>query len=293
VVLLPVLALGGLHLAVRHFAPPPLEVAFAGRALPVERTVVLPGGNRVAFAVTGSPDGPAVVFVHGTPGRWTDFLALMRFPALAERVRLVGVDRPGWGGSAESGLVTSLERQAAAVAAVLRAHPQNRPAILVGHSLGGAVIARVAMDSPELVDALVIVGGSIDPEQEETTWYQAVALAPVVRWALPEPLVRSAAELVPFRGELERMRPRWDALRLPVTVVHGDEDGLVPPANAGFAERVMTRARLTVNRVPRQGHLIPWQRPELIAEAILAHLAVGRSERAVPSTAPALNAAGR
>ncbi|HEY5692223.1 MAG TPA: alpha/beta hydrolase [Cyclobacteriaceae bacterium] len=41
-----------------------------------------------------------------------------------------------------------------------------RPIILIGHSLGGTVIARMTMDSPELVDGVVMVAPSIDPEIE-------------------------------------------------------------------------------------------------------------------------------
>ncbi len=43
----------------------------------------------------------------------------------------------------------------------------NQKTILVGHSLGGPVIARTAMDYPDLVDGLILVGGSIDPEMEK------------------------------------------------------------------------------------------------------------------------------
>ena len=88
-----------------------------------------------------------MILVHGTPGSataWTDYL-LSPPPG----IELVALDRPGFGSSAPDGAVTRLADQAAAVAALL---PTNdRPVVLLGHSLGGAVVARVAADHPQIV----------------------------------------------------------------------------------------------------------------------------------------------
>ena len=257
-----------LHVLVRQWEPPPMEAAFAGRPMPVRRTLPLGRGRAIHYAETGAAAGPLVVLIHGTPGRWQDFDAVLTQPELAERALLVAVDRLGWGGSSAGGLAPSLTDQAAAIAAVLRAHGRNRPAILVGHSLGGAVAPRVAMDFPDLVDGLVLVAGSIDPALEKTTWYQALARLPPIRWAIPAPLARSDEELLGFRDELRAMLPRWKDVRCPVVIVQGEDDALVPAANADFAARVLTHAPTTIERLPGQGHLIPWERPDRIVAAV-------------------------
>jgi len=45
----------------------------------------------------------------------------------------------------------SLEKQAALIADLVRPEVSQRPAILVGHSFGGPVIARIAIDYPSFV----------------------------------------------------------------------------------------------------------------------------------------------
>lgn len=258
----------------RCAAPPhkSLEQAFAGRALPAFRTLgVL---DRSLFAAEiGPADAPPVLLVHGSPGSWRDSLDLLRDPLLTARARLIAVDRPGFGASGAGHLEVSLARQSALLAALLEeeapAGKAPQPAIVVGHSLGGPVAARLAMDRPDLVRGLVLVAASIDPALEKTTWYQHLARWPLIRAIVPKELELANDEILPLRGELEKMLPLWSTLRMPVVVIQGDADGLVPKANADFAARMLTGARVHMVRVPKQGHMIPWERPELMRDAIL------------------------
>jgi len=252
--------------------PPSTKNAFAGRPVPVVRNLVLPSERTISYAETGRADGPLVVLVHGTPGSSGAFSFLMADSRLATRVRVVSVDRLGWGKSAEGGIVTSMAEQAAAVRAVIGEFPSNRPVIAVGHSLGGPVVARLAMDYPNSVQGLVLVAASIDPFMEKTEWYQVVSRWTLVRWAVPGELARADREIDALKAELAAMLPLWRQLRLPVTVLHGTSDSLVPVENAAFAERTITEAPLTMRRIPKVGHLIPWERPELIRTAILEQL---------------------
>ena len=45
--------------------------------------------------------------------------------------------------------------------------------MLIGHSLGGPVIARMAMDYPDAYQGLIFVAASIDPEMEKEEWYRS------------------------------------------------------------------------------------------------------------------------
>lgn len=258
--------------ACASFGPPSTADAFAGQPAPTHSSYTVADGRRLATAATGNSDGPLVLFVHGTPGSWDSFAQVMANAPLAERAWLVSVDRIGWGGSTAAGLETSLEGQARALQAVLAAHPEKLPAIVVGHSLGGPIAAQLAMDAPKDVGGLVLVAASIDPALEKTTWYQAIGRWRLVRWAVPEALVRADEEIKPLKSELEAMRRRWGELRMPVTVIQGEKDRLVPAANADFAQRVLTQAPVIMERIADLGHLIPWHRPELIAAAILRQI---------------------
>jgi len=254
------------------FGPPSPEKAFAGRQEPRRSAYAISGDRKIATAESGDTNKPLVLFVHGSPGVWNDFALVMADADLARRALLVSVDRPGWGGSAEGGLEVSLPAQARALKAVLDAHAQNLPAIVVGHSYGAPVAARLAMDAPQHVGTLVIVAGSIDPDLERTTWFQAMGRWSGIRWMVPGMFKRADAEIIPLKKELEKMLPAWAGLRMSVTVIHGDSDALVPPENVDFALRALTNASLVVKRIPKQGHLIPWQRPGVIVDAIHAAL---------------------
>lgn len=242
---------------------------FAGRPQPTFCTYDVSPNRKIFAAETGNSNGPLVLFIHGTPGGWQAFAGLMARPELADKALLVSVDRLGWGQSAEGGVETSLGTQAAALRIILAAHPHNLPAIVVGHSLGGPIAAHLAMDAPDLVGALIIIAGSDDPAQEGTTWYQFLGRLPVIHWLVPSDLAEADKEIIPLKSELEKMLPRWSELKIPVTVIQGEDDELVPAANADFAQRVITHAPLDIQRIPKQGHLIPWQRPDLIVTAVL------------------------
>lgn len=248
--------------------PPSIKKAFEGRPQPIMESMQLEDGRTLSMAQTGNPHGRLVLFIHGSPGVWNDFAYVMADPDLAGEALLISVERPGWGGSGEGNLELSLRAQADALRQLLEVHRENLPAIVVGHSYGGPVAARLAMDDPELVGQLILVAGSIDPDLEETTWYQSVSRWMLVRWMIPDFFLRADEEIKPLKGSLERMLPLWNTIRMPVVVLQGEDDGLVPPGNADFAERVLTKAPLSVERIPDQGHLIPWERPDLIIGVI-------------------------
>jgi pimeloyl-ACP methyl ester carboxylesterase len=253
------------------FGPPSTAAAFAGRAPPTEHTATTPDGRTISFHACGASDGALIVLVHGTPGRWSDLAYVMADESLAARARIVSIDRPGWGASIDGGLDATLAGQARALAAVVESYSE-RPVIVAGHSYGAPVAARLALDRPELVDALMLVAGSIDPELEEPTWYQSLGRTWLVRPLVPEVLQRADLELLPLRGELEQLLPLWTRLAIPVSVLQGEDDALVPAANAAFAEREIPPQWLEVVRIPDQGHLIPWEQPGLIASALLRTL---------------------
>ena len=261
-----------------------LAKAFAGRERP--RIELLTGGDLpIRFAEIGNPEAPLVVLVHGAPGSWADFVELLRDPALTARAHLIAPDRPGVGGSGEGGPEPALANQASRLAPLLERDPRGRPAILVGHSYGGPLIARLALDHPTRVAGLILVAGSVDPGLERTRWYQRLARWPPVRALLPRPLRIADDEIRPLAAELAAMLPRWREITVPVTVIQGDDDALVPRGNADFAERMLVAAPLHMVRVHGMGHLIPWRRPVLIRDAILAHLAGARAGFAPPREA--------
>ncbi len=259
------------------FAPAVDTPAMRAAAL-VSRFVAGPDGPvHVVTAGRAEPGAPRVLFVHGSPGTWEAWRIFLTEPGLTGAARLLAPDRPGYGGSGRGHAEPSLARQAEALAAVLESEA-GPPAVVVGHSLGGPIAARLAMDRPDLVAGLLLVAPSVDPVLERRRWFNVAGSWRLIQLLLPIDWVVSNRELWPLRGELERMAPRWPEIRCPVRLVQGTADRLVPPANADFVEGVLPAANLVVHRYPGAGHFILWEHPETVTAPLLELLRGGRGE---------------
>ncbi|MFT4397089.1 alpha/beta fold hydrolase [Gordonia lacunae] len=103
-------------------------------------------------------DGPTIVLLHGISASWKWFAHL--FPVLSQHYRVVGLDLPGFGGSAFSRHHLTFDGLAAAVVDVCDELAIDAPVIL-GHSMGSMVATRVAVRHPGRLDGLIITGGPI------------------------------------------------------------------------------------------------------------------------------------
>lgn len=218
-------------------------------------------------------DAPvAVVFVHGTPGSWEHWAYFLMHTQLQTEAMLVSIDRAGWGASLVDDRAQAIDfsYQSSAISAVLRnlqdQHKVQR-IVLVGHSLGGSIVPRVAMDYPELVDAVLILAGSLDPELGGPRWFNWLAAMPGVYWLLPDALEFANREIMGLRDNLKAMSSRWGELTQPVRIVQGMQDKLVYPGNIDFLERTLPADQLRATRLEQAGHLLHLeQRPRLLSE---------------------------
>lgn len=230
-----------------------------------------PVDGPVGYLAAGSLAGRRVVFVHGSPGQareWADYL--VDAPA---GLGLVAVDRPGFGDSAAEEPVTALAAHAAALEPFLRAGPEGT--ILVGYSFGAPVAVRAAIDYPDRVGGLVLIGGALDPALEEAHPLQVVGAADPIEAVLPSDLAQSNQELLALRGELERLRPDLARIAVPVTIVHGTADTLVPVGNVAYMVANLTGSPMKrVVLVDEADHFLPWTGRDLI-EAEIGRLARG------------------
>ncbi|MBX7059542.1 MAG: alpha/beta hydrolase [Leptospirales bacterium] len=230
----------------------------------------LSDGLELHYVSAGRQDLPPLVFLHGSPGSWSGYLDYLKDRRLLERFHLIAIDRPGFGESTPGHAEPSLQRQAAAIAPILQRWVSAGRSIVLGHSFGGPVAVRLAMDHPQLVRALVLVAGSIDPDQEERRWFNIAARYPPLRLVLPGDWVVSNDEIWPLKEELQKMLPLWPRLQVPVTVIQGGADDLVPPANADFAARMLPAQQLHLVRPAEATHFVLWEDRELVVRQILA-----------------------
>ncbi len=232
---------------------------------------VVNNGRTINYLHVGEAHLPLVVFVHGSPGSLSAFIDFMADTVLLKRAQLVTVDRAGFGDSNFGYAEESLEKQAQYLKPILEKYKNNKPVFLVGHSLGGPVIARMAMDYPSLIDGLVIVAGSIAPDLEpHETWFRAPLATPFLSLFIPRSFRASNLEIYKLKPELEKMVPLWKNITCPVIVIQGKKDDLVSPANADFAKKMLVNAA-SVDLVLKDdmNHFVPWLHPELIRNAIL------------------------
>jgi pimeloyl-ACP methyl ester carboxylesterase len=248
------------------------------RADRIESRFVETERGRVHVATAGlAAPAARVLFVHGSPGTWEAWKIWMSDPALRERARLLAPDRIGFGGSERGRAEGSLAAQAASLAAVLDAEA-GPPAVVVGHSLGGPIAVRLAVDRPDLVASLLLVAPSIDPALEKRRWYNVAGSWKLVQAMLPLDWITSNRELWPLKQELVALEPRWPELAVAVVVVQGEDDKLVPAANAGYAEKVLP-GRVDVHRHARMGHFLLWEKPETVTTPLLELLATAGAPR--------------
>src|SRR2546426_12476077 len=112
------------------------------------------GGVRVHYIERGT--GPAIVMVHGFGGHTFSFRKLM--PDLAREHRVVALDLKGFGYSERpKNGDYSLGAQARLVLGAMDALGTST-ATLIGHSMGGEVVMRVANLAPDRVERLILAG---------------------------------------------------------------------------------------------------------------------------------------
>ena len=265
-------------------------------------------GVRLRYFMGG--EGPPLILVHGLGGaaaNWTELV-----PLLVRRHRLLVPDLPGHGGSTALPAVAGLEPYADRVALVAEREGML-PAPLVGHSLGGAVVLRMALRRPGDVSALVLAAAAglsvgnvwgrnllsvfsvIRPGRLASRYRGWVSRSPLLRRLVfgfvsvadPAGLTDEAVEgflaahllHTDVSGAWQALRgddPREElaAVRCPVLVLWGAEDVQLPIDDA-FEYTRRLRARLRV--IPGCGHLLIGERADVCDHAIEDFLRSSRS----------------
>jgi pimeloyl-ACP methyl ester carboxylesterase len=223
----------------------------------------------ITYVTSGEETNPLVIFIHGSPGSLSAFIDFLGDSSLLTQFQMITVDRPGFGFSNFGHGEPSLQIQAALLKPLLLDQKKNRPLILVGHSLGGPLIARMAIDYPELIDGLIMVAASISPDLEPKEWYRRPMASPLIKWMLPRSIRASNDELYKLKPQLEILLPHLKEIKIPTIVIQGKSDRLVPFENAYFAHQQMTNSKVTLVMVDGMDHFVPWSNPELIRNAIV------------------------
>lgn len=226
-------------------------------------------GHDIHYIQTGNDDKPTLFFVHGSPGSWDAFKEYLKDSLLLKKYRMIAIDRPGFGYS-NFGQAEDLQTQSNRINAFLKTKDNRRPIILVGHSMGGPVIAKMATLSPDRYKALVIIAGSIDPDAEKPeNWRKVIKVKPI-RYLIPGAMRPANDELWVLKQDLKALKPLLKNIKSEVTIIHGTKDQLVPYSNVAFIQKELVNAKsMDLISIKEANHFIPWTHFETIRDALL------------------------
>jgi pimeloyl-ACP methyl ester carboxylesterase len=105
----------------------------------------------------GSGSGPPVIFIHGLSGCWQNWLE--NIPHFAHERRVIAVDLPGFGQSEMPAEPITMTLYADTIDALMQELGIDT-AQIVGNSMGGFIGAELAIQHPERVERLVLVGAA-------------------------------------------------------------------------------------------------------------------------------------
>ncbi|MGB8022153.1 MAG: alpha/beta hydrolase [Candidatus Nanopelagicales bacterium] len=262
----------------------PTQATGTGQA-DTSRWVKLSTGVALPFVEQGDHSGPAVLLLHPWAESRGCFDRLR--PLLPAHLHVLAPDQRGHGQAEQPATGYSLASFAADAVAFLDALGVDR-AVLVGSSSGGYVAQQVAVDHPDRVSGLVLVGSPrslhgrppfadevealvdpVDPAwvRASLDWFPRFHEVP--DWYV-EDRVRDGAGM-PARtwrdtlaGLTSAIPPtRVGSIRAPTLIVWGELDGLLAASDAQGLLADIARSRLVVYE--GTGHLVLWEVPERLA----------------------------
>lgn len=173
-------------------------------------------GTALSYLRAAAADERRLIFVHGTPESADNYLSYLVDPPAGWEV--ISVDRPGFGSSpAGDAASLTLAGQAAALVPLLVERDGKRP-VLVGHSLGGPIVLRLAADRPDAVGGVVVLAGSVDPALERPRWYNVAGAVPPIPWLLPAALRRANEEIFAAPRETQALAKVLGRVVCPVVI---------------------------------------------------------------------------
>ncbi len=227
-------------------------------------------GRSIRYVEIGRDSLPLIVFIHGAPSSSTFWLGMLTDSNLLQRAKLMAVDRPGYGFSGFGMPEQSVEKQAAAIAELLKIKKDQHPSLILhGSSYGGTVAARIAMDYPDLIDGLLLQSASLAPGEEKIFWITYPTSHWSLSWLLPPTLAVANAEKLSHREQLEAMVPLWSKIKAATILMQGSDDWLIYPSNSYFAcDQLINAQHLEMHMAPNRGHDLLWTQRDWLVRGL-------------------------
>ena len=227
-------------------------------------------GNEIRYLkLVRDSDLPFVVFIHGAPGSLADYLKYFKDDKLHDEVNLISVDRIGYGKSNFGTSETSLKIQCDAIQSIISHECKSNKIILVGHSYGGPVAIKMAMDFGPKYQGVLLLAPALDPENEKEIRFAQLPQRQPIRWLTPPALRVAADEKNTHVDELKKILNDYGKIAIPVCHIHGTADSLVPYENLEFSRKNIPNKWLQTISLKSVNHFLPWTQYGLVVDKIL------------------------
>ena len=234
----------------------------------IDSTIVVED-SKIHYIQTGKKDLPTLFFIHGSPGSWDAYKDFLKDTLLLKKYRMIAIDRPGFGFS-NFGSSENLFLQANVIENFVEKMNNGKNLYLIGHSYGGPVIVKMAIDKPKMFKQIIILAGAIDPDAENPENWRPVFISKPLRYLIPGALRPANDELWWLKNDLKVMKPTLKNIVTNVVVIHGTKDPLVPYSNVAFIEKEFVNAKsMEVITIKDANHFIPWEHYETIRNKLL------------------------
>jgi pimeloyl-ACP methyl ester carboxylesterase len=209
----------------------------------------------------------------------------------ARDFRTYAVDLPGFGANRATRW-RGLDAAADWLSAWMDAKGLKR-AHLAGHSLGGAVAARVAAEYPERVDRLVLVDAAVRaprvraPLRMGNVWHILGRRQPGFLPMLAHDVARMAPSSF-VAALIEVLQRDWDEdlarITAPTLVLWGERDAIMPIAHGQRLAEAIPAARIVT--LPDVGHNPMWECTEAFNDEVVGFLRGPRPRILSPNDGP-------
>jgi pimeloyl-ACP methyl ester carboxylesterase len=219
--------------------------------------------------------GDPLVLIHGLCGssRWWR----KNVPELAQRFRVYTIDLIGFGHSRRSGRFV-LDEASARLQSWMDEVGIERPHV-VGHSMGGLITARLALEAPARIGRMCLVSATVLPFGwgyfgHGVRLARALPLVPLAFLfvlgldslrAGPATLIRATRELL--RSDL---RQHLERISTPTRAIWGERDPMVPKELGAQVAAAIPGADLVL--IKDAGHVPMWEQPTAFNRAVIKFL---------------------
>jgi pimeloyl-ACP methyl ester carboxylesterase len=232
--------------------------------------------------------GKLLLYLHGAGGN--GHFAHKMLDLLSANHSPLSLDYPGHGRSSGTESLKSITAYSDFIYAFWK-KLGVRPAVLIGHSMGGAIATDLALRHPELVDGLILTCTAAKfniPDERVSVWKQ------VMQGRTGQPFTKdSCSPATPMsivqEGWMEQIKTdprvryfdlvacqqvdltaRLGEIGKSTLVLAGQDDITTPVAQSELLRDRIAGAKLTV--VPQAGHWLPLEKPQETCDAIVAFL---------------------